>query len=347
MKTNATGFLLAIIAPGLGHLVLRKRGRAFLYFSAFFMCLAISGFIFFIEGLFGIYTTEVPFINLLVFIAVVIWLISVIDYIFTMLRTNSLTNDHDVYSEAETIETKQKQPAGSLEMREIGNDFVPGISHFALGMYYRGLSVLLALGVSLFMIAVFVALGGMTWLPFLFIISVFLFAAADARDMRKRMVEGEDLDDRILFAKPRPRQKEAALVLLFFPGLGHYYLGQKNKGKEAALVFGLLLFLSTFPNLNMTNFLAIFFWVYMAIDLSRTIEKLRDGKSLDDTPILGMKWLGWLILLCGALYMWDMVLWSNLIAINDNYWIEQILYEYWYIKDPLLIAGALIVLGIC
>ncbi|WP_249901290.1 multi-tm2 domain protein [Paenibacillus sp. PK3_47] len=332
-RSKMMAFLLNMI-PGLGHYYYRSRVKGFIYGFIFFG-LAGFGFILGVDG-------EEDVALFFLFMAAVLWMISMFDMVIKLLREPDVPAHYPQYPYYPHYHSQMPgQPEGTFEPpfgypppesyvypeqgRGQGRDserfytillsFVPGLGHLHLGLLQRGLSFLIGffgLAVMLFFVA---AISGREiFLVFLLLLPVmWLYCMFDAVQHVSRKQAGEMLEDKTLFEQLEhgrstgQRSKVFATLLAAFPGAGHMYLGLQKRGLQLMLIFLGSIYILDLMNLSLFLFLIPVIWFYSFFDGLQQSSKY--GKEvLYDKPVIEswtryQGWVGFALLFLGVYYI--------------------------------------------
>lgn len=254
--------LLLNFIPGLGHLYWGKKVRGVLYPILFFGGMLL-GFIL----SFAIDSEELAMLTLVS--AIILWLISMIDLLVTMVREPA---------EETAYRDHMRQMSGAGREPEkfytILLSFVPGLGHFQLGLMQRGLSFLIAffglITMLFFVTGITHESGFLLFLGLLPII--WLYSMFDAVQLVHRKQAGELLVDRTLFDEWESgriegrRSKVLATLLSAFPGAGQMYLGLQKRGLQMMVLFMLSFYIVDELRLSLFLFMIPILWFYCFFD---------------------------------------------------------------------------------
>lgn len=349
MKSPLLAFFLSIF-PGFGHLYLGHKVRGLLYTICFMVTLLFS----FAFGIFAY--DDVPFIFLL-FIAGVIWVISGLDMIITLIiRGNHVKQIVPQDNQNEQI--VQLNQAAFLKNERVTTillSFIPGAGQFYLGLAQRGLTIVAAF----FGIIAMVLFVGMVVTPefiiFLFALPIiWIYSMFDAIQLLNKKQAGENLTDRTLFddfeyyRKEGKKSKLLATILAIFPGAGHMYLGLQKRGLQLMAGFLLSVYILDVLNLGLFLFLIPIIWFYSFFDTLQLANRAED-EEIEDIPIISylanhQKWLGIALIFLGAFYLFEAILLPRL----AEYMLETFdvyLYDYYYQYFQMTIVCLLLIGG--
>ncbi len=345
-KSSLAAFFLALI-PGLGHLYINRKGRAFFYGLCFFGPL-------FLGLLASIAARDGKPFAIAAFLFTLVWLINMIDMLVTLLanRPISIATDPD--------QTGGSVPGESLlHQRErfytILLSPIPGLAHFQLGLMTRGVTFLIAFFGSFVMILFVAALSRHDgFLVFLGVLPViWLYSLFDGLQLLARKQRGEELVDRTVFEdfeqgrEAGKRSKILAMLLSVFPGAGHMYLGLQKRGLQLMIAFLFTIYILDVLRLSLFLFVIPLIWFYSFFDTLQQLSRLNQGE-LQDVPIVSwlvhqQKWLGIGLIVLGVFYLADRVLLTVIEQLypqlNIAYWLET--YFQTFLVSVLLIGGGL------
>lgn len=207
--------------------------------------------------------------------------------------------------------------------------FLPGMSHFYLGLFERGLIFLfLFAGVSLGSIFMwqFTYWGGFVPLGLGGGALIWLIALLDAFASINSIKEQTDIDDiekELYMEKTRENNKRiTTLALSIIPGAGHMYLGYQMKGFLFMGGFFFTIFFMGWLNLSMLVFILPLIWFYSFFDAYHTLNG-KEVEDMDIENILGKikhKYIG-----IGLILMGIIVIFQNMIfPIIQKYFIYEV-----------------------
>lgn len=330
------------VVPGLGHYMIQRRGRAFLYPLLFFGSI-------FLGVVIGLATGREDPVIAFGFFATCIWGINMFDMMIHLLvrptpraafpppPEGGYAGGGAPYGPAGDYgmqpypQGRTYIPASDPERRNIVERFytillstVPGLAHFQLGLMQRGLTLLLGFfglaGIILFISAeasryfvIFLVLLPIIWMYGLF----------DAMRQLERKQLGEPLQDRSILEDWESeraggrRSRLLATLLSVMPGAGHMYLGAQRRGVQLMGAFLLAFYLLDALQVPLFMFVVPIIWCYSffdALQLGARYERMEG--LIEDVPLIpgltaGRRWLGaGMILLAGYivfrqfLYTW-------------------------------------------
>lgn len=174
--------------------------------------------------------------------------------------------------------------------------FIPGLGHIYLGIIQRGLVFLLA--------SAFVIFGGTIFsmmhifygqIPFVILPFIWLAALVDslilADKINRKLAEGKGigLDSSTVWSSLEEELKGQngkilALTFSIFPGAGHMYIGQMEKGIQLMAAFFLTLYLSDFLNISLLLMIAPILWFYSIFDI---LHKVSDPEKTQEVTFIG------------------------------------------------------------
>ena len=135
------------------------------------------------------------------------------------------------------------------------------------------------------------------------------------------------------------KSKTLTFFLSALPGLGHYYLGQMNRGLQMMALFFGSMFLLSFLRLDFA-YVIIIIWFYSLFDVLQQHRKINEQKELIDPPLLSWEkllpkkhWIGWFLIIIG--------LYSLLNRIS-----LELGWEYYSLLRSITLSLILIIVGI-
>lgn len=155
---------------------------------------------------------------------------------------------------------------------------VPGLGHFYLGFFFRGLLLMAAFFGWLALSVIIVGLrhGGVGLEAVLFLaplLIIWVCSLFDALHLQEKgMRPGEDLKPQLSIGSLREstefgdKSRLWALIFSIVPGAGHMYLGWQEKGLQLMLTFFMSLFLIDWLGLSLFLFLLPVIWFYAFFD---------------------------------------------------------------------------------
>jgi TM2 domain-containing membrane protein YozV len=367
-KSAMLAFLLSFI-PGFGHLYLGHKIRAFFYACGFF---GPIGLLF----LLIVTSHNVPkgpgFI--LLFVALVVAVINMIDMIIALLSPNSDFNRKSIeYSAAMPLKQEgiaagsgsytahSSAPYGQIQQQQnerfitILLSFIPGLGHFQLGLMMRGLTLLIGF-FGLFTMIVFVSMVTNVEGFFVFLLAlpvIMLYSVFDAVQLLHRKQRGEELVDRTIFEEMEQhretgrKSKIIAMLLSVFPGAGHMYLGLQRRGLQLMAAFLFAIYIMDVLRMTIFLFLIPILWFYSLFDAMQLVSKQND-EELKDIPVVNwlinhQKWLGFGLLALGIYYLTERMLLRLLEEVLPNWHLSMWFHNYLqiFIVSTLLIGGGL------
>lgn len=359
-KNSLTAFFLGFI-PGMGHMYLRKFVRGFLYPFATLIIAMIGLMIGISAG------TPVPFL-LGLFIAFLIWVISLFDLVVTILKGKDAAESQGyplfpISPESSAIpgyDGKMSAAPESASAATIALAFIPGLGHMHLGLVYRGLTFLIGFFGILTMVFFVTSLSNeegflifLGALPILWVYNLF-----DAMQMYHRKNRGETLVDRTIFEELEDQRaagkksKVLAMFLSMLPGAGHMYLGLQRRGLQLMAAFLFSIYILDVLHLSLFLFLIPILWFFSFFDALQQVSRYESGGS-KDVPIVEwlinhQRWVGIGLLALGAFYIVDQVAVPTLYRYIDDYririWYDQY-FQTTIVSLVLIIAGVKLLAG--
>lgn len=333
-------FLLAFL-PGVGHLYINRRVRAFLYGLGFFGPLFLTFMVAVLDGLGG------DVVGFLLFVAVVVWLVNMLDMVLTLVFRRPLMNPsqlgnpyppyypgeegdlnggvygRDTYSE----DWMRAQRNQNERFQTILLSFIPGLGHFQLGLMQRGFSLLVVFFGSFAMIGfvvLFLHING--FLSFMLLLPViWLYSMFDAVQLLTRKQKGYEISDRSVFEEIEQSRESGkksrmlATLLALIPGAGHMYLGLLKRGTQFMAAFLLGIYILDQLRLSFFMFLIPLLWFYSLFDALQMLSKY-GREELKDVPLVDwvnnhQKWVGFILVGLGAYYLAD----NLILQVLDRY----------------------------
>lgn len=169
--------------------------------------------------------------------------------------------------------------------------FIPGMSHFYLGLFERGLIFLFsfgAIGVGSIFMLMFTYWDGFIPLGLGGGAIVWLIALLDAFSSINNMRYKRDMDnqeDQYIGGNKEDNRKIIALALSMIPGAGHMYLGYQKKGILFMAGFFFTIFFMGWLNLSVLVFILPLIWFYSFFDAYHTLN----GKDMGDMEDMGFE----------------------------------------------------------
>lgn len=195
--------------------------------------------------------------------------------------------------------------------------FIPGLSHFYLGVFERGAIYLF---ISAGLIFGPIILQQMFYFgdgPFLLALAgmavVWLIALLDAfsslNAMNSRQEEyGSNIEKNLNREKlKRENKRIITLALSIIPGAGHMYLGYQKRGLIFMGAFFFTVFFMGLLNLSFLVFVLPLIWFYSFFDAYHTLN----GKEIEDLdisnvlPKINQKYIGGALIVLGILVMFQ------------------------------------------
>lgn len=141
----------------------------------------------------------------------------------------------------------------------------------------------------------------------------------------------------------RRPSKTLAFLLSVVPGLGHLYLGAKNRGLQLMIIFFGSIFLMDLLRLGVFPFWLPIIWFYGLFDtLQRSDDYVLHGHIIDE-PIIEWQvlrakntWFGWALIFLGGYMLLDRLL---------GRYIATYLAISWHDFRSFIVAGLLIAIG--
>lgn len=194
--------------------------------------------------------------------------------------------------------------------------FIPGLSHFYLGLFERGAIYLFLTGGLLFG-AMALSMNfygdGPILLALAGISVVWLIALLDAfsslNNINSRKEEyGSSIEKNLNREKlKRENKRIITLALSIIPGAGHMYLGYQKRGLIFMGAFFFTVFFMGLLNLSFLVFVLPLIWFYSFFDAYHTLN----GKEIEDLdissvlPKINQKYIGGALIVLGILVMFQ------------------------------------------
>lgn len=110
------------------------------------------------------------------------------------------------------------------------------------------------------------------------------------------------------------KSKSLTFFLSFVPGLGHFYLGQMNRGLQMMLLFFGSFFLFDFIGLQGFPFFIPVIWFYSLFDSLEQHRKICKDQIIIDPPLFSWEtfkikkqWIGWGMIIFGVYMVFDKI----------------------------------------
>lgn len=111
------------------------------------------------------------------------------------------------------------------------------------------------------------------------------------------------------------KSKGLTFFLSFVPGVGHYYLGQMNRGLQIMIMFFGSMFLLSFLRMDFaTPYVAIIIWFYSLFDSLQQHRIIEEKQEVVDPTIFSWDkfnfnrlWVGWGLIILGIYLTLDRV----------------------------------------
>jgi len=360
-----TPYFLALF-PGLGHLYLRRTGKAFAYGLPFWLIVTF----FFLQ--FITYNSH-SFLSVLFFGDVILWLICFIDTLFCIQKVNSAAYKQMQMqmSAQQPVNTQSSygdplaapmydghyatEPYDPERSKVLLLSFIPGLAHFHLGLMQRGLSIMaLFFGIPIFIFFVVGMTRGNAFLAFLFALPIILFYAMyDAFEILKRKQIGMENVDRSFFEdiyqnRGNHKSRTVATLLSIFPGAGHLYIGMQMRGIQLMIAFILSLYMLDVLRFSVLLFLIPILWFFSFFDALQVITRM-DREEIIDKPIVSglthyHRWIGIALLLLGMYVIIDRISPTVIRYFLDNeaYYLFRQYFDVAIVSLILIISGVVL-----
>jgi TM2 domain-containing membrane protein YozV len=348
-KNGALAFFLSFI-PGLGHLYLGRKIRAFLYGCGFFGPLFL---IFLIAVLARSVPKEIAIPLLMIsFIVAVINMIDMIIYLISpKTAAPSGLNEQNPVIPQQQVHNHQNERFFTTLL-----SFIPGLGHFQLGLMQRGSTFLVGFFGLMIMIIFVTAITHVQGF-FVFLLAlpvIILYSVFDAAQLLHRKQRGEELVDRTIFEELEMSREDGrkskiiAMLLSVFPGAGHMYLGLQRRGLQIMAAFLFAIYIMDVLRMSFFLFLIPILWFYSLFDAMQLVSRKQKDEEIKDVPIVSwlfnhQKWLGFALLAVGVYYLFDRMLLRLLEEafpdLRISYWLHN--YLQIFIVSTLFIGGGL------
>lgn len=360
---NPIAALLLSFIPGMGHLYMNRKGRAFLYGAGFFGPMLLLLLLLITRE----YRHAEGFVALLVIVAFLAAVINLFDMILYLIKAVDSRYSAQAYGPRDELSGSEPQASYAIPQNPdhdrsftIFLSLIPGLGHFHLGLMQRGVAFLIAFFgsmVMVFFIAVLTHRGG--FLVFLGVLPViWLYSMFDCIQQLNKKKNGEPLIDQTMFddfqdsREDGKKSKMIATFLSIVPGAGHMYLGLQKRGLQLMAAFFLCIYVMDVLRLSIFLFLIPILWFYSFFDALQQISK-QGREELKDVPFVEwfihhQRWVGIVLLLLGLYYLTDEVLLSTLDRLFPKERISFLFHQYFqtFVVSVLLIGGGLkLVLG--
>ncbi|NOU95001.1 hypothetical protein GC093_17490 [Paenibacillus sp. LMG 31456] len=354
-KNPITALLLSFI-PGLGHLYLNRKIKAFLYGAGFFGPLALV----FLIGISGKINRMEPFVIFLLFIAFAMAVINLIDMVFGLVKRREPAAEFASQSTSHPREAGPYEPyhrsGDSERVFTVLLSFIPGLGHLQLGLMQRGLTFMIAFfgsAVMIFFVAMLTRQEG--FLVFFGVLPIiWIYCLFDCIQQLNRKQRGEALTDRTIFEdfqenrEDGKKNKMIATFLSVVPGAGHMYLGLQKRGLQLMAAFLFCIYIMDVLRLSFFLFLIPILWFYSFFDALQQISRKDREEELKDTPFVDwlinhQKWVGIVLLGLGLYYITDEVVLSALDRLFPKERISMLFHQYFqtFIVSVILIGGGI------
>lgn len=366
-------FLLSLFCPGLGHLYLNRKIRAFLYGVAFF------GSLFLAVIYYNLISHRGEPLLFLLLVAFATWGINLLDllvYLFTspgrpqqqqqQAMYGPPPQGYSPYGPATDDPTLGGgyPPYGTPKPNDRFNtillSIIPGLGHFHLGLMQRGLTFLISF-FGFFAAVCFIVLTTRVegFLMFLIVLPViWLYSMFDAVQLVGRRERGEVLSDRSLFEdlelsrQEGKRSRTIATILAIFPGAGHMYLGLQQRGLQLMGAFLFSIYIIDTLYLSLFLFLIPIIWFYSLFDALQQISRY-DREQLQDKPIISglmnyQKGLGIALIALGGFYLVKRILlpfMSEWFPMLTNNWFINTYFNTLVVSLVLIVGGLHLLFG--
>ncbi len=175
--------------------------------------------------------------------------------------------------------------------------FIPGLGHFYLNHFTRGLIFFLAtagvVGFSYFYMLL--TRYYTAPLPLLLLPIIWLVAMVDSMVLVDRINEQQISNGQQLQRTPldeaelnKQNRKLIAMVVSVVPGAGHMYLGFQRQGLQLMAIFFFTIFFSDWLMMSFLMFIVPIVWFYSLFD---TLQKATSEETMEDRDIMLVSWL--------------------------------------------------------
>ncbi|MFS0725872.1 hypothetical protein [Paenibacillus sp. 1P07SE] len=361
MQLSGIALLLMSLIPGLGHYMIQRRVRAFLYP---FLVIGGLGIGFVLSIMMG---SGEPFL-FMGLVAFGIWAINILDMMWYLLvrpSPGAAVPPHPgggMYRESGPAYGPAHGPAGGYEGAAYGGSVpyapgydpnrrnaserfytillsaVPGLAHFQLGLMQRGLTLLLGFFGLASVILFMSAMASERFILFLVVLPIiWLYGLFDAVRQLERKQLGEPLQDRSILedwdaqrAGGR-RSRLLTTLLAVIPGAGHMYLGAQQRGLQLMGAFLLSFYLLDVLYLTFFMFLVPVIWCFAffdALQLGARYERMEG--FIEDVPIVSglsgsRRWLGAGMILLAGYIVFNQFIYHWLVDLfgSNQFWVRE------------------------
>ncbi|MFD1957106.1 hypothetical protein ACFSL6_23795 [Paenibacillus thailandensis] len=358
-KNPIVAFLLSFI-PGAGHAYLGRPFRTLLYGGGFFgpigllMLLMVSG-----NGIGDEGAALFLFALLIAFVNMVDMIVSLVKGIGAgpspamepRLYRDPLEGIQDGAGHYYYSESERREKYNTILL-----SFIPGLGHMNNGLMQRGITLMVAF-FGLFAVIVFlsVAMDSGVLLVFLLLLPViWAYGIFDALQQLARKQRGEPVDDRPIFADIEEhfaygkKSRVLAMMLSFFPGAGHLYLGLQKRGLQLMAGFLLAVYLMDALRLTLFLFMIPLIICFAFFDAVQQLSRY-ERSALEDEPIASLlvpyqKWLGVGMVGFGVYYLLDRVVADIASRYMPNWYASYL--EIKYMIPTAIVAFVMIAIGL-
>ncbi|TDF93573.1 hypothetical protein [Paenibacillus piri] len=353
-KNPITALLLSFI-PGLGHLYLNRKGRAFLYGTGFFGPLLLL----FLLGVAGELRHADGPVALLLIVAFLSGALNMIDMVLHLVKRREPYPEYGPqpsYQPPGPAAYPYEPQRGGDSIFTVLLSFIPGLGHFQLGLMQRGLTFMIAFFGATIMIIFVAALTHQNgFLVFLGVLPIiWIYCLFDCVQQLNRKRQGEPLVDQTIFEDFQEhrmtgkKNKMIAILLSVVPGAGHMYLGLQKRGLQLMAAFLFCVYIMDMLRLTLFLFIIPILWFYSFFDALQQISRHDRGEALEDTPFVDwlinhQKWVGIVLLALGLYYITDEVLLRALDRLFPKERISFLFRQYFqtFVVSVILIGGGL------
>ncbi|WP_051531515.1 hypothetical protein [Clostridiisalibacter paucivorans] len=194
--------------------------------------------------------------------------------------------------------------------------FIPGLTHFYLGLKNRAIIFMLAFfGAIVGTFGLFLLSGTDTvFLVLLFALPViWLIAIIDAFAMRDKIFRnhsGNNVQENYNIAMEKSNRKTITMILSIVPGAGHMFLGLQRRGLSFMSLFFFTIFFMGWLNISLFLFILPIIWFYSFFDAFHCISNENINDNVDFLPIKNLKhkWIGWGLIIMGIMVILDRII---------------------------------------
>jgi hypothetical protein len=289
-KSSFAAFLLSFI-PGAGHLYMRRKGLAALYFLIFFGLL----FLLMVGAL-----LDAPDEILILLVPIALsWIINMVDMVIYLVH---LPGPLPAYPQPNPAYYGPYPPEQELPAWEAASSyanlmnkqerskilrlsFIPGVGHYRLGLMQRGLtSMVTFFGIAILVIFISILTHNDGFMVFILVLPVLWFYILfDALKQLDRKQAGLELVDRSILEdfqrdEHGRRNRTLATIIAIFPGAAHLYLSMTKRGIQLMALFLFSVYVLDVLRLSLFFFLIPILWFFSFFDALQSITSMRTAR---------------------------------------------------------------------